>query len=365
MFASIPPGFSNIALSEAESKLEKVQNLHTTKGGLSFNGTIEDIVKTNILLGVPSRILIRLSKFRAENFEVLIKKISDIPFELFILKNKEIYVHATAKKSRLIHTGAIEERVKTAVRKRLEANESLISKNHMENPVIFVRASHDTITVSVDSSGDPLYKRGVKKLIANAPLRENLAFASILKSGFKKNRPFFDPMCGTGTFSIEAAMISQNIPPGSFREFAFKSWPVYDESYNFYQDDKTKKNSAASSQIFASDIDYKNLVLLKKNIAKTPFENHIKKACLNFFNLKPGLKTGTIAINPPYGIRLEKEKKLILKIEKKLVSDFKGWDLIFTIPVELSSNYFSSKNFDKTNFIHGGLDMNLFTGKIR
>lgn len=317
------------------------------------------------MLGIPSRIIVRTGKFRADNFNSFIKNSLQIPFELFLAINRPIKIRTSSRKSKLIHTGAIEERLEKVIKERLDSKESLISQDETENPDVFVRISRDTVTISIDSSGTPLYKRGLKKYIADAPIRETIANAAILKSHFTSGQPFIDPMSGSGTFSMEAAIIATNTPPGIFRKFAFESWPMFSRE-QFLKLSLLEKSQTipSTSFIFAGDIEEKNIHLLNKNISDTHLSDSIARACFDFFNLRRTSHQGTIAINPPYGMRIHKEKELISGIESKLKKDFKGWNLIFTIPVQMGSQFFSKKNFDKTGFVHGGIDMSLLTGKV-
>lgn len=365
VFASIPPGFSSSAFNEAKLKLPLVQNLHITKGGISFNAGFEDIIRANLLLGIPSKILLRLAKFRVFNFDELENEIQKIPFELFLFKNSNLKISASSRKSKLIHTAAIEERVQKGIEKRLEKNSAQNSLKGSASAKILIRISRDTAVVSVDSSGEPLYKRGLKKLILHAPMRENLAFAGLLTCGYDKNGVFFDPMCGCGTFSGEAALIASNTPPGKFRNFDFENWPLYDHDlHKRILIEEDAKITDFNGRIFTSDISFKNVAVAKKNYSTPDFSKNIHFFCSNFFHLKKQTAPGTIAINPPYGIRIEKEKKIIKKIREKLRKDFMGFNLLLTIPKAFQDSYFSEKNFDITPFVHGGIEMNLVTGQI-
>lgn len=364
VFASVPPGFSNAAFQEAKSKLLSVKNLHITKGGISFNADFENLIKSNLLLGIPSKILLRLGKFRVFNFTDLENEIEKIPFELFIFRNSVIKISASSRKSKLIHTGAVEEAVLKGVKQRLEQNCALDFPGHTQ-ALIKIRISRDNAVVSMDSSGESLHKRGLKKLSCDAPIRENLAFAGLFSSGYTGDCLFFDPMCGSGTFSGEAFLIASNTPPGIFRSFAFENWPIYDQSlHNKIIEKEKSKIIKVKNKIFTSDSDCKNVLTARKNLLKTGTEN-ISFFCSDFFDLKKQAGPGTIALNPPYGIRIEKEKKLLKKIRLKLINDFYGFNLILTIPKSFQDNYFSARNFDLIPFVHGGIEMNLLTGKIK
>jgi putative N6-adenine-specific DNA methylase len=365
VFASIPPGFSSSALKEAKLKLNSLQNLHITKGGISFNGSLEDVIKANLLLGIPSKILLRLSKFRVFNFDTLENEIEKIPFELFLFKNSKIQISASSRKSKLIHSSAIEERVLKSVLKRLEKEKVQNFSKTSQYAKILIRISRDTAVVSVDSSGEPLYKRGLKKLTVKAPIRENLAFAGLFNSNYNPDFAFFDPMCGCGTFSGEAALIASNTFPGKFRHFAFENWPLYDNDlHKKIILEENEKIIDFRGKIFTSDISFKNVETAKKNYLDPNLSKNMSFFCSDFFSIKKQKNPGTIAINPPYGIRIEKEKKLIKNIGEKLKKDFYAFNLLLTIPKSFQDNYFSEKNFDLIPFVHGGIEMNLVTGKI-
>lgn len=364
VFASVPPGFSSAAMAEAKIKLPDIKNLHITKGGISFNADLKNLIKANILLGIPSKILLRLSKFRVYNFGELENEIKKIPFELFIFKNSETEISASARKSKLIHTKAIEESVLKGINQRLENNFTFSPSKPLKTKIL-IRISRDNAVISVDSSGTPLYKRGIKKLSCDAPLRENLAFAGLFTSGYEGNFVFFDPMCGSGTFSGEAFLIASKTPPGIFRNFGFENWPLYDKS--LYEKIITEEKSQIidiKNKIFASDINFKNVLTARKNLTTTFQGKNICFSCSNFFDIKKQSNPGTIAINPPYGIRIEKEKNFLKNLKIKLRHDFKDFSLVLTLPKSFQEQYFSQKNFDLIPFVHGGIEMNLLTGQI-
>ncbi|MDY0131213.1 MAG: hypothetical protein RBR53_00945 [Desulforegulaceae bacterium] len=364
VFASVAPGFSHSAFKEAKLKIPSLENLHITKGGVSFNSNFEDIIKANVLLGIPSKILLRLAKFRVFNFNTLENQVKKIPFEIFLFKNSKIKISASSRKSKLIHTKAIEEAMVKGIKQRLEINQPLESPNPTEIK-IQIRISRDNAVISMDSSGEHLYKRGLKTLSCHAPIRENLAFAGLFNSGYNGSSMFFDPMCGSGTFSGEASIISSNTPPGIFRNFAFENWPLFDiELYKKIISEEKRKIIRKKETIFASDINYNNVLIAKKNFTNTEPGKNIRFFCSNFFDLKKQTSPGTIAINPPYGIRVEKEKNFLKKLRLKLRKDFYKFTLVLTIPKSFQDQYFTGKNFDCIPFVHGGIEMNLVIGKI-
>jgi putative N6-adenine-specific DNA methylase len=228
-FAATPPGFEPICLRELSSLHPVVGNARVIPGGVEFKGRLDDCYRANLSLHLPNRILMRIIAFKSSNFRQLERKVSDIPWELYLHPGSLLKVHVATKHCRLHHSAAISDRFQKTVASQLSAIQ------HDEKPLkttdaeqnIFVRGKDDRFTVSIDSSGELLYKRGLKKHTGKAPLRETLAAASLLLAGYKGSQPLIDPMCGAGTFSLEGALIAKCIPPGWFRDFAFRGWPSY------------------------------------------------------------------------------------------------------------------------------------------
>jgi putative N6-adenine-specific DNA methylase len=241
---------------------------------------------------------------------------------------------------------------------------------------IFVRVLKDDFTVSIDSSGELLHKRGVKKQGGRAPIRETIAAAALNLAGYNVMEPLVDPMCGSGTFTIEAAMRANNIPPGWYRDFAFMDWPCFRQKrWDYIKKTARKEFSAVTvPTIFASDKDQKAVSAFRKQIRGYPFSKSIAVQQKDFFDLSPAdfdlfgevKQPGMVAINPPYGLRLGKRpesRKLFQDIGRKLVLDFKGWKLILVAPHKslLKNTPF---RFTAAPFFHGGLNLTLLTGRI-
>jgi len=216
-----------------------------------------------------------------------------------------------------------------------------------------------------------LFKRGIKKKVNTAPLRENLAFAILKKTGFSKNDLLIDPMCGSGTFSIEAAMLHANIPPGFFRSFAFEYWPGFrKENFNYLKTQVEKKFCLDKGPgIFASDIDGSSLELLDDAIEQHEFLKSIQVRKTDFFDIQPTRltsKKGVVVLNPPYGKRLGRDMditRFFSEIGKKLAKDFKGWrvGIIYT---EKALSKATGLALQPMPFFHGGLDLYAGIGKI-
>jgi len=236
---------------------------------------------------------------------------------------------------------------------------------------LFVRVVEDRVILSLDSSGDPLYKRGFKSGPARAPIRETLAAAILMSAGYDSTRPLVDPMCGSGTFSLEAAMLAKRIAPGINRDFAFMGWPAYtDNQWAFL----TREAGALIEmldrpRIFASDIHPDTCEHLAEAVRHNGFDDAIAVVRKDFFDIRAddyGHVPGLMVINPPYGMRLGSHRQaddLFIAICHHLKSYFKGWTAaLLTANQELARQVpFPSRQMP---LVHGGLNLSLVIGTI-
>jgi putative N6-adenine-specific DNA methylase len=271
-----------------------------------------------------------------------------------------------------MHTGAISERVLKAISSRLgrQATEPPPGKSGQG---LFIRAIKDHFTLSIDSSGENLYKRGIKTHGGRAPLRETTA-ASILKlAGYQPERPLLDPMCGSGSFSIEAAMMSRRIPPGWYRDFAFMHWPAFrPRQWAYIRQAALGGAAPAAAAILASDKDPTVCRRLSETLERCDLCGSVQVVNADFFHMplppdrpRPDLP-GLIVLNPPYGRRIGSQgesQRLIATICDKLISDFKGWRFAILAPPGAIPDGFSSRCHTRA-FHHGGLKLVLHIGII-
>ncbi len=372
-FAVTLPGLETLCRQELAALPVDIQYLKIEKGGVSFHARVHDAYAANLHLRTASRILMRIHQFRATAFGQMEKQVLDFPWELFLYTGQAFTLKVTSSHSRLIHTGAIAERFEKGIARRLSVHPGLDAPvdNRPADQTIVVRGVDDRFTVSIDSSGDPLYKRGLKIGGGKAPLRETFAAAALALAGFTPRCVLTDPMCGTGTFSLEAALIASRIPPGWYREFAFTGWPCYRPGRW-----KHLRRTAAkliripeTPVIFASDSDPGAIDRLKTIVAQSDLGPAIQVQCRDFFSLTPpdnGRAPGIITLNPPYGVRLQTgvpTDQLYAQIGRRLTTRFTGWNLALILPRQelLKHLPFRVKNMA---FSHGGLNLILATGQI-
>lgn len=397
-FASAAPGLEELCFKELLSLPGSIKEVRAVPGGVAFKARVHDAYLANLHLRTASRILMRIGEFKASGFPQLEHFIQDFPWELYLHPGNMPEFRITATHSRLYHTGAIAERFEKNITKRMKemfpisdtdradrlppkppipSPQSPIPSSNTEKTEglpqqIFIRVMDDRFTISLDSSGEHLHKRGIRKLAGDAPIRETTAAAVLELAGYDAQEPLMDPMCGTGTFSLEAAMAATHTPPGFFRNFAFMHWPCFQTGRWAHIRREAEKNISfpeKNSLIFASDTDEKAYDDLKKNISGTPFSGLIRTERRDFFDLSPAEFTeqkGLVVINPPYGLRLcgpEESVELFQSICRYLAGKYKGWKfaLIAADPKLIRNIPFS---FRKYPLFHGGLNLHLLTGKI-
>jgi putative N6-adenine-specific DNA methylase len=373
-FAATSPGFEPVCLQELLKIQPPASNVCATPGGVEFQGRLDDCFRTNLNLRSANRILMRIQAFKSSNFRQLEKKLLNLPWELYLPPGSFLNVHVTTKHCRLHHSDAIAERFQKAIANRLtqiepeEETHGILSVPQN----IYVRGVEDRFTVSMDSSGDILYKRGLKKHTGRAPLRETLAAAALLLAGYDGRDPLLDPMCGSGTFSLESAMMAKRIPAGWFRDFAFMGWPSFRRQRWTYIRRQAESHFVQPDRplIFASDTDPGACRKLERCVQKHDLTDAVQVHQYDFFDIDPRKlteQTGIICINPPYGRRLggrQESEKFFVAICDKLKHAYRGWKLVLlapnrkiakTVPLEVESY----------PILHGGLKLALLIGTIQ
>ncbi|MBI9077613.1 MAG: class I SAM-dependent RNA methyltransferase [Desulfatibacillum sp.] len=346
----------------------------TGEGGVVFEGRLTDMYRACLHLSLANRVLMRIDEFKASNFPGLEKGLDQIPWELYLPASCPVHVRVTAHKSRLYHSRAIEERVQKSITDRLrDFGEKPPHSEQGLGQEIFVRAVSDRFTLSLDACGELMHKRGFKETSGEAPIRETLAAAILHLAGYNGRLPLMDPMCGSGTFSSEAALIAANIPPGWRRDFAFFSWPAFREQQWHYLRTQASEQFKKITQplIFASDIDEKACMILLENLKNQNLDHIVSVSNEDVLSLEPPpgfAKPGLIVVNPPYGLRLGTEtqaRELFTALCQHLAEHFQGWKLAILAPRPdwMPLAPFSRPPRQKV-LHHGGLKIPLLIGKI-
>jgi putative N6-adenine-specific DNA methylase len=340
------------------------ENIVTDNGWMYFDAEIQDICKTNINLRCADRVMLIMGQFEALSFEKLFDKTFELPWENWITKDGKFTVKGRSVKSKLYSTPDCQRMVKKAVSKKLcEYYDVDWMPEDGAEFTILVSIHKDIATISIDTTGarEGLFKRGYREKSMTAPLKETMAAALVKLSYWNKDRVLYDPMCGSGTIAIEAALMGRNIAPGLNRSFASMEWHIVKEEY--WKDAKieARKNIDFNSEIkiYASDVSEKAIRIAEENAIEAGVDD-----CIDFFvkDVNHIEKTmcpyGVLITNPPYGERIGDEEQLT-KIHRKLGSVF-GRDSTWSVYVITSSN-----NFEKEFGRKADRKRKLFNGDMR
>lgn len=343
IFAVTAPGVKPFAVRELmglglAGGLQPKSGQTDEPGGVSFSGDLQDIYRANLHLRTASRILVRLGNFRATAFSELRKKAGRLPWEKYILPGQSLTLRVTCHKSRLYHSDAVAERVAGAAGDRLGKPSQVSKFTDEDGPaaaqLIVVRLVHDICTISIDSSGETLHRRGYRLATAKAPVRETLAAAILLASGWKADAPLLDPFCGSGTIPIEAAMLACRLAPGRSRGFAFMNWPGYDqqvwESLLAEADTAVRAETPGLPVILGSDRDAGAVQNAQENARRAGVLRQIDFSCRAISAIEPPAGPGWVVTNPPYGVRMSANRdlrNLYAQFGKVLRDKCNGWRL--------------------------------------
>ncbi len=286
-----------------------------TDGRVTFFGDEEALCRGNIFLRTAERILIKIGSFHAETFEELFQGTRAIPWEEYIPRDGKFWVaKAASVRSRLFSPSDIQSVMKKAMVERLKGvyHISWFSEEGAGFPVrVFLLK--DQVTVGLDSTGESLHKRGYRKLVAQAPIAENLAAALIMLTPWNKNRILVDPFCGSGTFPIEAAMMAANMAPGMNRDFTAESWR-HIVSKSVWEDAQEEAEDlvdlGVKPDIQGYDIDDHMISIARENAKAAGVESLIHFQRRDVGQLRHPKKYGFIITNPPYGERLHDKEKM-------------------------------------------------------
>jgi len=286
-----------------------------TVGGLEFAGSLRDLYRLNLHLRTANRVIVRLGEFYAAAFSELRTKASHLPWERYLRPGQPVAVRVTCHQSKLYHSDAVAERVLGAIGDRLgiPAEPAAWDEDSSEAPPqgVVVRLSNNMCTVSMDSSGALLHRRGYRLATAKAPLRETLAAAMLLASGWNMEAPLLDPFCGSGTIPIEAALLVRRIAPGKKRHFAFMDWTSFEA--DLWAEEHAAALAAereAMPLLLASDRDAGAIRAAEANAGRAGIAGAITYTCQAVSAITPPPGPGWVVTNPPYGVRVSADKDL-------------------------------------------------------
>lgn len=363
LIATAPMGLE--AIVSREVKNLGYTDVRVENGSVEFDADESAIARCNLWLRSADRILIKMGEFKATTFDELFEGTKALNWPDWLPKDAEFPVDGKSQKSQLSSVPACQGIVKKAVVDKLK--EAYNIDWFQESGALYriqVSLLKDIATITIDTSGPGLHKRGYRKLSAQAPLKETLAAALVDLSRWGAHRPFIDPFCGSGTIPIEAAMIGRNIAPGMNRNFSADQWPTLPESIwkRALQEAKDLAKFDLPLEILASDIDAEVLSLANYHIRQAKLGDVIKLKNLPVAKMKFDQSYGVIVCNPPYGERIG-ERKDVERAYKELGDLTRKNDTLSTFVLTSHQQFeqlYGKKADKKRKLFNGRIECNLY-----
>lgn len=327
-------------------------------GKVTFKADMSAIAKANLWLRSADRVLLKLGEFKAFSFEELFDKTKELSWGEWITEDGEFTVEGKSIKSKLYSVPDCQAIVKKSVVEKLKEK---YNKDWFEEKgakfKIQVALLKDTATLTIDTSGAGLHKRGYRETALKAPLKETLAAAMIQLSFWNKERVLMDPFCGSGTIPIEAAMIAKNIAPGLHRKFASEEWPKIGKK--IWKEERVKALKAINQdlklKILASDIDPRAIEIAENNAFEAGVDDCIEFQVKHMLGVKVKDEYGVIICNPPYGKRLGEQKE-VREMYKDMGKKFRSLDTwsAYILASDEEFEIFYRKRADKKRKLYNG-----------
>mmetsp|Transcript_28443 Transcript_28443/g.53207 ORF Transcript_28443/g.53207 Transcript_28443/m.53207 type:complete len:371 (-) Transcript_28443:2799-3911(-) len=356
IFAITLPGMEQTLAEEAREMGFAVGG--TVPGGVTLQGGWPDVWRANLELRGASRVLVRLGAFMAFHLAQLDKRARKFPWGDVLRVDVPVRVDvATSRKSKIYHAGAATERIAKA----LEGDGMTVGA---DAPVILkIRIDDNRVTISVDTSGDLLHKRGHKEAVGKAPMRETLAALFLRQCSFDGSQTVYDPMCGSGTFVIEAAEIAAGMQAGRARGFAYEQLTTYDAQAAALR--RTTRNTKPEARFFGTDRDAGVIDMARANAERAGISDltTFKQAQASDITPPDG-PPGIVMVNPPYGARIGDKKALYPvygRLGQVLRERFSGWRVgLITSEAALAKTTGLPFVPDGPSIAHGGLRVRLY-----
>ena len=368
-FATCPRGLEALLVDELSSN--KAHKILATDGGVSFEGDLETMYRVNLHSRIATRVLSRVGQGTYTTEEDIYKATFKLQWPSWFKVSQTIRVKVTGVKCPLKSLDFVTLRIKDAVCDRFREEGALRPSVSVRDPDVRIHAylTQNQYQLYLDTSGAPLYQRGFRDVSVIAPLRENLAAGIIMLSGWKPGTAFLDPMCGSGTFLIEAAMMAVNQPPGLKRRFGFQKLKSFDETLwkKIETEAIAKMKPIEFLEIYGSDMDLRAVRVARHNLKVAGLEEVAKVMQSDFIKLEPPRSEGVLVTNPPYGKRLGEDedlKEVYPVWAKHMKESFGGWDTYFlTADLEMPKDM-RLKPSKKTPLFNGALECRLFEIKM-
>ncbi len=323
IFLVAAPGLEKVLWAEAREIGFK--SAQFVPGGVTMKGGWPDVWRANLEIRGAGRVLARFAEFRAERLTELDHRARRVRWDRVLRDDVPVRVEVSCKHSRIYHSGAAAERIANAIRENFGAP---ISDD--ADVLIKARIEDNLCTLSIDTSGGLLHKRGHKEAVAKAPMRETMAALFLRQCGYNGHEPVLDPMCGSGTFVIEAAEIAARLKPGRARAFAFEQLATFDATaWQELREAGAAATIAPALRFTGSDRDAGAIKMSRANAARAGVAEYTEFRKLEISDLTaPDGPPGLVIINPPYGDRIGDKTRLAAlyrSLGQSLLTRFSGW----------------------------------------
>lgn len=348
----------------AEARALGFRSARAATGGVTFRGGWRDVWRANLELRGAGRVVAPIAAFRAFHLAQLDKRARRVAWSEVLRPDVPVRVEVTCRSSRIYHSGAAAQRLEKAIRDELGAPVS-----PQAEVCLRVRIEDDLVAIGVDTSGEPLHKRGYKAAVAKAPMRETMASLLLRQCGYDGNEPVLDPMCGSGTFVIEAAEIAAGLAPGRRRSFAFEKLATFDaDAWEALRG--TAQPRRPSARFHGSDRDAGAVAMSRANAERAGVAEVTEFRQLTVGEIvAPEGPPGLVIVNPPYGDRIGDKNSLrglYRSLGQVLATRFAGWRVgLVTSDAALAQATGLPFTATAPPVLHGGLRVTLFqTGPL-
>jgi putative N6-adenine-specific DNA methylase len=359
IFAMAPPGLEPVLACELRDAGFPAP--HLVPGGVTFRGPWTAVWRANLVLRGAGRISVTLAGFRAMHLAQLDKRARKVDWRAVLRSDRPVRVQATSRKSRIYHARAAAERIEGAL---TAAGIPIAAEADL---VLRARIDDDWVSLDLDTSGQPLHKRGYKAAVGKAPMRETMAALFLRACGYRGTEPVLDPMCGSGTFAIEAAEMARGLLPGRSRRFAFEELASFDA--DAYAAMPRSAPRATSECAHGSDRDAGAFARARENAERAGVADLCTFAKATVSEIAPpDGPPGLVICNPPYGTRIGDRKALYglhAALGRSLLSRFPGWRVgLVTSDAALAKSTGLPFGAPGPIVPHGGLKVRLWQAKI-
>ena len=345
-------------LSLGGREIQKINRAVAVVGDLGF------VYKINIALRTGLRVLLPLNEIQMETVDDYYDAVYEVPWEELFDEGKTFAVHVVGTNEELNHSSFAGLKAKDAIVDRFRDKLGIrpsVDKYEPEVP-IHIHISRDTVRIYLDTSGESLHRRGYRLEAAKAPLNEVLAAGIILHSSWNGGMPVLDPMCGSGTFLVEAALIAHNMPANIYREsFAFFNWKGFEEDlFVKIREGLLSRAKDYEGKFFGRDIDVYSLDAAAANIERSMFEDAVRLKRADFFEADPPAEKGLLLINPPYNVRIQADThQMYRQIGDTLKEKYAGWQVFWITSDMEAIKSIGLRPSRKWNLFNGELECKL------